>query len=297
MGFYRIFVELKFENMRAIAIRCILPVLVSVLLFSCKQEIKQANNIPNDVTYDSVFVSKIYHLENDSTKPSCSLKIKYIYPVKYKNEDVLSRMQGELNYALMEDEKYEKLSPVDAVNKYVEDYIENYKRDAETQFPDWQDSHDSEDYFSYYKTIESKILYDKGGLVSYQITSMDYKGGANSSTSYRNSVINLQTGGMLTEEDIFIADYEKVLDPIIVRKILEQNKVKKPEDLLELGYWGIEDLTANDNFWVNEKGITYIFNPGEYAAPSIGEISVFLTYIELDNILKKDSPISVLSGK
>lgn len=269
-------------------------ILVFAVFYSC--ETNKKSDVPNDIAYDTVSVAKIYHLENDSTKPSCSLKINYIFPVEYANKDVLSKMQGELNFALMEDEKYEKLTPTEAVNKYVEDYIENYKQDASEQFPDWAESDEPEDYFSYYKTLDTKVLFDKGGLMSYQITSMDYKGGANSSTSYRNIVINLNTGDGIYEKDIYIPDYKDILNPLLIRKIVEQNKVQKPEDLLMYGYWGIEDLTSTNNFSVNDKGITYIFNPGEYSAPTLGEIKVFLPYNEIKIILKEGSPISALTG-
>jgi len=251
----------------------------------------------NDIVYDSISVSQVYHLDNDSTKPSCSLKVRYIYPVKYADTTMLAKVQGELNFVLMEDEKYEKMSPVDGVNTYVTDYIENYKRDAKEQFPDWENSGDSEDYFSYYKTLDSKVLYDMSGILSYQVSSMDYKGGANSSTAYRNVVIDLKTGTMLNEQDIFKPDYKKALNSILVHKIVEQNKVQKPDDLLEFGYWGIEDVSSNNNFYVDDKGITYIINPGEYSAPSLGEIKIFLSYTEVENILKDDSPIAVLFRK
>lgn len=280
--------------MKTILMRFSLVILVFAMFFSC--ETNKKSDAPNDIVYDSVSVAKIYHLENDSTKPSCSLKINYIFPVKYSNQEVLNKMQSELNFAFMEDEKYEKLSPADAVDKYIEDYIDNYKQDASEQFPDWAESDDPEDYFSYYKTLSTKVLFDKGGLVSYQITSMDYKGGANSSTSYRNAVINLSTGESIYEKDIYIADYKDVLNPLLIKKIVEQNNVQTPEDLLMYGYWGIEDLTSSNNFSIDDKGITYIFNPGEYSAPTLGEIRVFLPYNEIKIILKEGSPISGLVG-
>lgn len=277
--------------MKIILIRLIIITTVFSFLFSCKTEKKA--DVPNAVIYDSVLVANVYHLDNDSTKPSCSLKVKYLYPAKYTDTQILQKIQGELNFAFMEDEKYEKLLPVDAVNQYVKDYIENYKNDAKEQFPNWQESGDSEDYFSYYKSLDSKVVFDMSNIISYQISSMDYKGGANSSTAFRNVVIDLKSGDILSEKDIFTGDYRGALNALLIRKVVEQNKVQKPEDLIEFGYWGIEDLASNDNFLVDTKGITYIFNPGEYSAPTLGEIRISLSYEELMLILKKDSPISI----
>jgi len=267
---------------------------LSVLFFSCENK---KVDTPNEVAYDSIVVSKIYHLDNDSTKPSCSVKISYVFPKQYTDTVILGKLQQEFNYAMLEDESYETLSPANAVDKYITDYIANYKEAAKVQFPDWETSEDSDDYFSFYKTLNSKVLFDKGGIISYQTSSMDFKGGANSSTFYKNIVIELKTGDVVTEKDIFIPEYKAMLNKMLTDKIMVQNNVKKAEDLLEFGYWGIEDIAANNNFSLDENGLTYLFNQGEYSAPSLGAIKVPFTYSELYPILKDNSPISIISGK
>ena len=77
------------------------------------------------------------------------------------------------------------------------------------------------------------------------------------------------------------------------KKIITQYKGKNTEELIEIGFWGIEDLSSNNNFLVDDKGITYVFNPGESSAPSLGETKVFFEYGEILHILKKDSPIAI----
>lgn len=278
-------------EMKSIFTRIILSGILLGTFFSC--ETKKADS-PNEVTYDSLSVSRIYHMDNDSTKPSCTVKVKYIFPVKYSDAGVLSKIQRELNYAILEDESYEALSPDSAVEKYASDYIKNYIDEAKVQFPDWAESDETEDYFSFYRSIDSKVLYDRNKLLSYQVSTMDYKGGANSSTLYKNVVLDLKTGNVVTEQDIFIPDYKKVLNAMLTSKIVEQNNVKTAEELLEFGYWGIEDITSNNNFYLDDKGLTYIFNQGEYSAPSLGKIQVPFSFEELSAILKPDSPISFL---
>lgn len=267
-------------------------ILISTLgVISCKKT--ESPDTENEITFDSIKTSNIYHLDGDSTKPSCSLKINYVFPVKYKDQAVLNKIQKELNYTVFEDETLGLLLAEDAVKRYTESYVKNYKEEAESNFPDWEKSDETLDYFSFYKTIETSVLFNKADLISYQITSMDYKGGANSYTAYKNLVIDLKTGNILTEDDIFNPEYGRVLNQVIIDKIVKQNNAKKTEELLELGYWGIEDLTSNGNFWVDDKGITYIFSQGEYSAPSLGEITVKIPYSEIHEILKDNSPISL----
>lgn len=271
-----------------------LTVLLFLAFFSCKTGKGKADE-SNDMVYDTISISEIYHIANDSTKPFCSLDIQYVYPLEYSDMDLLATIQSELNYVLLEDEKYEKLSPVEAVDKYVVDYIDNYKHDVEEQFPEWEKSGEAGDYFSYRKTLKSELKYSKGGLISYQMVSTDDKGGANSSRFSRNVVIDLETGNTVNEKDIFSPNYKDALNALLIDKIMKQNNVTNVEDLVAYGYIGVEDLTSNNNFFVDEQGITYVFNPGGYSIFTL-EIRVFIPYVEIRSMLKEDSPISNLAG-
>lgn len=271
-----------------------LTILLFFAFFSCKTDKKKADE-SNDIVYDTISVSEVYHIDNDTTKPFCSLDIHYVYPAEYIDKEILAAVQSELNYVLLEDERYESMNPREAVEKYVVDYIDHYKRDVEEQFPEWEKSGEAEDYFSYRKTLNSELKYSKGGLVSYQMVSTDDKGGANSSKFSRNIVIDLETGNTVNEKDIFLPNYKDALNTLLVSKIMRQNNVTNVEDLVAYGYIGVEDLTSNNNFFVDDKGITYVFNPGDYSIFTL-EIRVFIPYAEIKSMLKEDSPISNLAG-
>ncbi|NDV68985.1 RsiV family protein [Dysgonomonas sp. 25] len=271
----------------------LIPCLLVTLLCcaSCKRT--AANETPNNIAYDTLSVVEIYHLDNDSVKPSCSLQVTYIYPDKYEDEKILSQIQNELNVYLFEDESYLSLPAREALEKYKKAYVENYKQDVVMRFPDWEKSGETMDYFSYYKKINTHVLFDKGGILSYQIVSRDYKGGANSSTYYQNLVFDTKTGKRLNEEDIFVPEYKDTLGEFFVAEILKQNKAESTQQLMEdLGFFGIEDIPFNNNFIVNETGIDYTFNEGEIAPQSVGAITIHMPYEEIISLLKDNSPIS-----
>lgn len=268
-------------------------VLLCTILFSCKK--KEAGE-PNGIEYDTVSVSDKYHLDNDTTRPSCSVQVSYVYPVAYKDSAVLAKLRRELNYALFEDESYESLTPADALSKFVAAFIANYQEDSKLRFSDWSDSFDDDEYFSFSKMLDTKVIYDMSGLLSYQVVSKDSKGGADTISNYRNVVVDIANGNTLTELDIFVPEYKTPLNHLLTAKILDSKNVRSVTELEDLGYF-LSDLSSNNNFYIDDKGITYIFNPGEYSAVILGEMSVPLAYEEIFDILKPDSPISHLSGK
>lgn len=269
--------------------------LASVAFSSCGGG--KENSIPNNIGYDSIIVSKTYTLENyPAPQPYCSLNIRYVFPSRYKDSDILKKIQKELNIAFLENESYGLLSQSEAINKYVADYIENYKQEMEMRHSRSDEAEDeTEITFSFSKILTSNVLFDQEGLLVYQIKSMDCRSNADTLTLYRNIVIDMKTGNQLSEREIFIPNYEKPLNALIVDKILAQNNVMKTEDLFELGYWGIDDIASNNNFYVNKEGLTYIFNQGEYSALRLGDTRVFFPYKKISHLLKKDSPISALA--
>lgn len=266
------------------------------LLAACNGK-NQSSTSDNDIVFDTISINKVYHMENDSTKPSCSLKIKYIAPTEYSDSTILNQIRKELSSAFFGSSAYNNQPAKDAVLKYTDDYIGLYKTDAETLFANWDESDESEDYFSYYKTMESSVTYNKCDLISYQIKSMEYKGGANAYTGYKNITVSLKNGNQIKEDDIFVKGYKKVLDELLLLKLKQQNKAESADALFELGYSRIEDFTSNNNFLIDSEGVSYIFNQGDYSIPTLGEIRIGLTFSELTPILKDDSPISSLTGR
>lgn len=264
-----------------------------ILCSSCKK--KMNINHPNNIKYDTINIVDIYHLDNDSTKPSCSLQINYIAPVDFENKEVLVKIQNELNYAFFENEALAALPPKEAAEKFAKQYIVNYKQDIDSLIPAWDQSHESADYYSYYKKLNSEILFDQGNILSYQAKTWDYRGGANSTSYYINFVFDLKTGKRLYNEDILKDGYYKILSQLMVDDILKQNNAKDIEELRIInGYFGVEELPDINNFSVNSEGLTYIFNSSEIAPPTVGATKVFLPFESLYMILKENSPISHL---
>lgn len=273
-----------------------IPLLFFCLMisYSC-QEKKKTVDQPNNITYDTINIVDVYHIDNDSTKPSCSLQINYIAPIDFEDKGVLAKIQNELNYAFFENEKLANLSPMEASKEFARLYIEKYKSDIDSLNPSWEETHESTEYYSYYKKLTSEILFDKGNILSYQAKMWDYRGGANSTTYYINFVFDTTTGQRLFNEDIFISGYYKTLSQLITKDILHQNKAKDIEELMLInGFFGIEDLPDTNNFSVDDKGITFIYNSSEIAPPTVGSIKVFLPFEALYPILKESSPISHL---
>ena len=79
-------------------------------------------------------------------------------------------------------EKYMGMTPEEAVKKYTEKYVGDYRKDLEPMYrKDEQDKENAGEigaWYSYYKGIESHVQLYTGHLLVYRIDYNEYTGGA-----------------------------------------------------------------------------------------------------------------------
>lgn len=265
--------------------------LISVFVSGCNIGTKKTTD--NDVTFDSISVDKTYHLLEN---PNCNLQINFTYPAKYDNKDILKKIQQQFVYSYFGD-GYENLSPEEATAKYTEDYLNNYK-DLEDEYKAEVAKADETPvgaWFSYFEMSSDDIAYNKNDILSYTVNFENYTGGAHGAHSFTNHVIDMKTGNLIKEDDIFIEGFQEDLAQILIDRIAKQNTVENPKELENIGFFSIDEIFPNGNFLIDDNGITYTFNEYEIAAYVVGATNVHLPYEEIQYLLKKESPIAHLA--
>lgn len=268
--------------------------LISVFVSGCNIGTKKTTD--NDVTFDSISVDKTYHLLENPENPNCNLQINFTYPAKYDNKDILKKIQQQFVYSYFGD-GYENLSPEEATAKYTEDYLNNYK-DLEDEYKAEVAKADETPvgaWFSYFEMSSDDIAYNKNDILSYTVNFENYTGGAHGAHSFTNHVIDMKTGNLIKEDDIFIEGFQEDLAQILIDRIAKQNTVENPKELENIGFFSIDEIFPNGNFLIDDNGITYTFNEYEIAAYVVGTTNVHLPYEEIQYLLKKESPIAHLA--
>ena len=274
--------------------KLVVLILISVFVSGCNIGTKKTTD--NDVTFDSISVDKTYHLLENPENPNCNLQINFTYPAKYDNKDILKKIQQQFVYSYFGD-GYENLSPEEATAKYTEDYLNNYK-DLEDEYKAEVAKADETPvgaWFSYFEMSSDDIAYNKNDILSYTVNFENYTGGAHGAHSFTNHVIDMKTGNLIKEDDIFIEGFQEDLAQILIDRIAKQNTVENPKELENIGFFSIDEIFPNGNFLIDDNGITYTFNEYEIAAYVVGATIVHLPYEEIQYLLKKESPIAHLA--
>ena len=145
-----------------------------------------------------------------------------------------------------------------------------------------------------YELLSDSILFNQKDVLCYSVY-REYNAGTPSPVrTYTNWVIDLKTGNRVTESEIFNEDYKDDLAKIIVDAIALYNNVDKVADLENIGFYNINEIYPNRNFYVDDIGITYTFNESDIAAGALGATSVRIPYEKVRHLMRHDSPIAHL---
>ncbi|WP_298653256.1 DUF3298 and DUF4163 domain-containing protein [uncultured Proteiniphilum sp.] len=270
----------------------ILLFLTGVVMISCKE---RRGTQSMKIEFDSIVVAQHIPLlqENDTTLPYADVNISFTYPVKFRDSESLTRLQQIFQGTFFGDSDYDSLFPQEAADRYIREYTERYqslsnyyyedKARIEGKMPSW---------YWYIMNTRNKILFQSDSLLSYAVEYSDYEGGAHG--SYRITYTNIDLDGLVTlsEEDLFLPGYYKPLTEKIIAQLMKNYDATIPDSLLMRGFFTLEDIAPNNNFWLDGESIHYSYNQYEIAPYAMGVIDVTVPYSELSDILLPDGIIS-----
>lgn len=250
----------------------VLLLAASGFFFSCGNTM---NKNTGALEFDSIQVNETAHLFGDTAKPACNLVINFAYATR--SSDV--KLKDSLNTFFLSacfGDKYMTMTPEEAIKKYTEKYVNDYRKDLEPMYrKDEQDKEDGasmEAWYSYYKGIESNIqLYIKNLLV-YRIDYNEYTGGAHG--IYMSSFLNmdLRTLSPVRLDDLFASDYKDALTDLLWNQLMADNKVATRQELEDLGYATTGELEPTENFYLDPEGITFYYNVYDIAPYVMGPV-------------------------
>lgn len=286
-------------------------VILSVFFTSCNVDTEKKTLKENQVEFDTLIVENRQYLQNDTTSPYCDLNIHFVYPINSGEMDL--EMLQQLFISSTFGLSYDDFTPKEAIDRYASNFLKNYEADSRVfnkelsgldnntdliaqtfNVPHEKELHPQE-FYTYIETLETKIHFNKNNLLSFQVCRTNKKGSSASYNSFNNYVVDLESGKLVTENDLFVAGYDVALQQLFESKLLQQNKVNTVYDLEELGYFGIEEIMPNRNFLIDEDGITYIFNKGEYSAYLLDAPEIFLPFKDVVMLLRDNTLVTELA--
>ncbi len=180
-------------------------------------------------------------------------------------------------------------------NALVESQINHYRSDNAEAVQSYSDLSEIQwlNYESYY---DGKVLNQVGDYLSYCMTAYFYTGGAHGSTVCNYGVYDLARNVQLHLYDITDDETRPYITALLANKVLPDYMDKSLNQLKQDGYlFDDAEIALNDNFYLSEEGITWVYQQYELAPYAMGLIPVTLTWFDLQPVLPDDSVLLALA--
>lgn len=259
----------------------------SMFFFSCNNgKTKQYGNME----FDSIKIDHTAGLLNDTASPSCNLRIDFVYPVKCDNAVLLDSVKQALP-AYSFGKKYREMDAKAAIDSFRNAYVQEYRSDLAPLYrEDLKNNGGKESveaWYSYYQTIEARPLTDNPDYLTYIINTSEYRGGAHGTyaTTYLN--FDAANGRLMRLNDVFKPDYQKGLNELLLKKLMQQTGCATLEELEDKAYLQDTDMYPSNDFRLGKDSIYFLYNIYEIAPYSTGITEIALPYDELRKLMKK----------
>ena len=181
---------------------------------------------------------------------------------------------------------YATMSPKDALEHYLREVRSEYLFGADSLGFSAEELADMKSELS----LSNSITYHDDHIITMQKELYTYSAGAaHGLHGVGNYTIDRRSKDVISEGDLFIDGYEAELGKVLQRALVKYLGRKNAQEVEKEDGFSITDLTSNDNFRLDAKGMTYTYNPYEIAPYAFGVIEVFVPYEEVRYLLRPQS--------
>ncbi len=174
-----------------------------------------------------------------------------------------------------------------AMISFIDSIITEFKKDNKEQIDYAQHEGYEPRDIDYEFILNTEVHYGNNrDIIGHFIKYYQYTGGAHGGTFITCRNLRLEDGSVVTLDDYFKPDYEKVLLPVLERKLLEYAECSSRDELDDHGYFSNEPMFISDNFEIRQDTIDFIYNQYDIAPYSTGITTLSVPEDEIRSIIR-----------
>lgn len=287
------YISLKFrikEKLMRYSIKYGMLLMAILIVFSNCGGLK---NKKVEMSADTVTLSTVNVLDTTSYKlgnqSQCSVTAEatITFPLEYKDKKTTLALQRLFSDVVLEVPS-DSMKISDAFAKFVKNVLNQYGEEVdEIEF----EKDDRMIVYKYNSMTDIKAVYNKNGIISFCKEEVTKKNDKTTMTTHTYYNISLNNMSRIELNNVFADDVVSDISDLLKRKLLLQLKAKDEGDLMDMGYFNLDNLLANNNFFVGDRGLTWTFATYEIACYSVGETVITLDYETLKPYMLENSEV------
>lgn len=260
----------------------------SWLYISCNNTATKGYTSTDTVTTSATQkVDSTSYIKSNGEKCNIFAEATIAVPTNCGNGNITELRKQFAKYAL---DAPDSLSVDEALNQYMVNYLKQYEISYnEDTAEGLGDEMDSDTIKTYNNSINISIIYNSKDIVTYRKTIVTRKNNFVSSVIHRYYSFDIKTGNYITLSNLFRNDAIQYLCQDFKTILMNENNVTSVDQLNDVGYYNIDNLVVNLNFYFDENGITWVYLPNELAIQTLGEPKIKITYSNLEPYLSENS--------
>ena len=217
------------------------------------------------------------------------------YPNSYGDTAATARLQRLFANVVLD--AGDSLSLDEAAHFYIANSIHQYDfagvpRTTADGHDDETESQDT--VFKYNTTTNVQVFYHSPKLITFNKVEVVKKNDHVTSLIHRYYTFDLAELRYVDLLRLFREDALPEVSQLLRAKLMELHHVTTNEQLNDLGYFNVENLTVTRNFYFDDNGVTWSFLPNELAVEAVGEPKITISYGDLSESLCENSIIERL---
>jgi len=234
------------------------------------------------VQWDSIHIKTTYY-DQQAARSGSSVNVDILYHYPTNDTTLLTT----ISKAFFGD-AYATMSPKAAIEQYLREVRSEYLFGADSLGFSAKELADMKSELS----LSNRITYSDDHIITIQKDLYTYSAGAaHGLHGVGNYSLDRKSKDVISEGDLFIDGYGPELNKVLQRALIKSLGRKTAQEVEKEDGIYVADLTSNDNFRLDAKGMTYTYNPYEIAPYAMGVIEFFVPYEEVRHLLRPQSII------
>lgn len=166
------------------------------------------------------------------------------------------------------------LTDEEAVSQYIEDVKAEFRA--------------NETWEMYSEELTGRVEYGVDNILNYRILENSFAGGAHPSAVTTIFRFNASTGEFITLDNVFPFHQQKELKDLLLKRLMQKQKVNSLEELNAKGYLEWMDMFISNNFALRADSIEFYYNEYDIAPYAAGASTICLSYEETQELMDKE---------
>lgn len=266
---------------------------VAMLLLACGCSESDTSSEGGDVTIATDSLSQTGSFKK-SNGEMCEMKVNLVvsYPQAFKDSASVEKLQQLFSSALLKAPKG-IVAVKDAMRNYVQSLVAQNTPSNSGETRASTDTvagdYDEIDVDRLESTIRIKVVYNDNNLLTFCREESINKNGQNTSLSHHYVSLDLKDMKRVTLSDMFRDDCLDKLTAQLKEKLMDDKGASNEDELNDLGYFNLPNLTVTSNFFFTSRGVTWSYDPSVIAVASVGEPTINIDYGDLEQFYSDDS--------